>query len=124
MALLDPLYSPHLILCDLGLPGMTGDMLHARICAKRPRLGERFLFVTGGACSKEEADYVRASGRATLVKPVDMKDIWVALAAPPSHISGAPEGVATLRSDAPQAPSSAPPTLPPAKATEPSPGTR
>jgi two-component system NtrC family sensor kinase len=123
MALLDPLYSPHLVLCDLGLPGMTGDVLHARICAKRPRIGERFLFVTGGACTKEEADYVRASGCATLVKPVDMKDIWTALSAPPSRISGAPEGVATLRSDAPQA-SSVASTIPPARETEPSTGTR
>jgi signal transduction histidine kinase/DNA-binding NarL/FixJ family response regulator len=123
MALLDPLYSPHLVLCDLGLPGMTGDVLHARIRAKRPRLGERFLFVTGGACSKEEADYVRASGCATLVKPVDMKDIWTALSAPPSRISGAPEGVATLRSDVPQANSSSS-TMPPARETEPPTGTR
>jgi signal transduction histidine kinase/ActR/RegA family two-component response regulator len=126
MVLLDPLYSPHLILCDLGLPGMTGDVLHARICAKRPRLGERFLFVTGGACTKEEADYVRASGCATLVKPVDMKDIWAALAAPPSRISGSPEGIATLRSDPPQGTISSPasPTLPPVAETEPSTGTR
>jgi len=114
MVLLDPLYSPHLILCDLGLPGMTGDVLHARICAKRPGLGDRFLFVTAGACSKKEADYVRGSGCATLVKPIDMKDVWGALAAPPSRISGAPEGVATLRSDAPpQAGSATAETLPP-----------
>jgi DNA-binding NarL/FixJ family response regulator len=123
MALLDPLYSPHLVICDLGLPGMTGDVLHSRISAKRPRLAERFLFVTGGACSKEEADYVRASGCATLVKPVDVKDIWAALAEPRSHVSGAPEGIATLRSDAPKNASSDIPTLPPVTEPEPSTGT-
>jgi DNA-binding NarL/FixJ family response regulator len=123
IALLDPLYSPHLVLCDLGLPGMTGDRLHARICSKRPGLGERFLFVTGGACSKEEADYVRGSGCATLVKPVDVKDIWAALSSSAPRISGAPEGVATLRSDAPQASSSSTSTLPPVNETEPSTGT-
>jgi len=121
MTLLDPLYSPHLVLCDLGLPGMSGDILHARISAKRPRLAERFLFVTAGACSKEEADYVRGSGRATLLKPVDMKDIWIALAAPNAHVSGATEGVPTLRSDAPQPTTSAIPTHPPpVSETEPS----
>jgi DNA-binding response OmpR family regulator len=123
MSLLDPLYSPHLILCDLGLPGMTGDILHARIRARRPRLGERFLFVTGGACTKEEADYVRASGCATLVKPVDMKDVLTALSSPLSRISGAPEGVATLRSDPPNTGASAS-TLPPPRETEPPTGTR
>ena len=68
MALLDPSYSPHLVLCDLGLPGMTGDVLHARIAAKRPRVAEHFVFVTGGACSKREADYLRSSGCATLAQ--------------------------------------------------------
>jgi len=124
LALLDPLYSPHVILCDLGLPGMTGDMLHARICAKRPRLAGRFLFVTGGACRKQEADYLRASGCTTLMKPLDMKDIWTALAAPPSHASGSPEGIATLRSDPPRALTSDTPTLPPETQPEPSTETR
>jgi signal transduction histidine kinase/ActR/RegA family two-component response regulator len=113
LALLDPLYSPHLILCDLGLPGMSGDVLHARISTKRARMAERFLFVTGGACSKQEADYLRASGCTTLLKPLDMKDIWAAIAAPPSHASATSDGIATLRSDPPQAITSDAPTLPP-----------
>jgi hypothetical protein len=103
---------------------MTGDVLHARISAKRPRLAARFLFVTGGACSKQEADYLRASGCVTLLKPIDMKDIWAAIAGPPAHISGAPEGVATLRSDVPQDVTSDAPTLPPTAASEPPTGTR
>src|SRR6266542_1390307 len=114
MALLDPEYEPDLVLCDLGLPGMTGDVLHARIASKRPTLAECFLFVTGGACSKSEADYLRASGCVTLLKPIDMKDIWTALSTPPPRPSSAPEGVATLRSDAPPPLRSEVPTVPPA----------
>jgi signal transduction histidine kinase/ActR/RegA family two-component response regulator len=114
IALLDPLYAPHLILCDLGLPGMTGDVLHARISERRPLIASHFVFVTGGACSKSEADYLRASGCPTLLKPIDIKDIWGALSKPPSRISIAPEGVATLRSDLPEPlRSSDAPTLPP-----------
>jgi len=103
MILLDPSYSPHLVLCDLGLPGMTGDVLHARISAKRPALAEHFVFVTGGACSKREADYLRASGCATLLKPIDIKDIWAALAAEHPRTSVAPDALATLRSEIPEA---------------------
>ena len=98
IALLDPLYAPHIVLCDLGLPGMTGDQLHARINAHRPLIAAHFIFVTGGACSKREADYLRASGCPTLIKPIDMKEIWGALQTFPRATTSA-EGVATLRPD-------------------------
>jgi signal transduction histidine kinase/DNA-binding NarL/FixJ family response regulator len=114
IALLDPRYAPHVVLCDLGLPGMTGDQLHARINAHRPLIAAHFIFVTGGACTKREADYLRASGCPTLIKPIDMKDIWNALHSfPRSTTSG--EGVATLRSDLGDARHSDIPTLPPNK---------
>jgi signal transduction histidine kinase/ActR/RegA family two-component response regulator len=98
IALLDPMYAPHVVLCDLGLPGMTGDVLHARINAHRPLIAAHFIFVTGGACSKREADYLRGSGCPTLIKPIDMKDIWGALQTFPRPTPPS-EGVATLRPD-------------------------
>ena len=114
IALLDPLYAPHIVLCDLGLPGSTGDVLHSRINAHRPIIAAHFIFVTGGACSKREADYLRGSGCPTLIKPIDMKDIWGALQTFPRATASA-EGVATLRPDTgDQLPSDAP-TEPPDK---------
>jgi two-component system, cell cycle sensor histidine kinase and response regulator CckA len=114
IALLDPLYAPHVVLCDLGLPGMTGDVLHARINAHRPLIAAHFIFVTGGACSKREADYLRASGCPTLIKPIEMKDIWGALQTFPRATASA-EGVATLRPDMSDLRHSEIPTLPPDK---------
>jgi signal transduction histidine kinase/ActR/RegA family two-component response regulator len=114
IALLDPLYAPHVVLCDLGLPGMTGDVLHARINAHRPLIAAHFIFVTGGACSKREADYLRASGCPTLIKPIDMKDIWAALQIFPRATASA-EGVATLRPDTGESRISDAPTEPPPK---------
>jgi DNA-binding response OmpR family regulator len=113
IALLDPLYAPHIVLCDLGLPGMTGDQLHARINAHRPLIAAHFIFVTGGACSKREADYLRASGCPTLIKPIDMKEIWGALQTFPRATTSA-EGVATLRPDTSERVSEIP-TQPPDK---------
>ena len=75
MILLDPSYAPHVVLCDVGLPGMTGDVLHARVASKRPLIAQRFVFVTGGACSAAEAHYLRASGCATLRKPFSESEI-------------------------------------------------
>jgi signal transduction histidine kinase/ActR/RegA family two-component response regulator len=114
IALLDPLYAPHVVLCDLGLPGMTGDVLHSRINAHRPLIAAHFIFVTGGACSKREADYLRASGCPTLIKPIDMKDIWGALQTFPRATTSA-EGVATLRPDIDDGRISDAPTVPPDK---------
>ncbi|HMI82886.1 MAG TPA: ATP-binding protein [Polyangiaceae bacterium] len=114
IALLDPLYAPHIVLCDLGLPGMTGDMLHARISAHRPLIAAHFIFVTGGACSKREADYLRASGCPTLIKPIDIQDIWSALQIFP-RATASSEGVATLRPDTVEARISEMPTQPPEK---------
>jgi signal transduction histidine kinase/ActR/RegA family two-component response regulator len=114
IALLDPLYAPQIVLCDLGLPGMTGDQLHARINAHRPLIAAHFIFVTGGACTKREADYLRASGCPTLIKPIDMKDIWNALQTFPRPTTSG-EGVATLRPDLSAARHSEIPTLPPDK---------
>jgi len=72
--------------------------LHTRVKARRPEIAERFVFVTGGACSKQEADYLRSSGCPTLLKPLKIEDVLAALAEPHPPDSVAPEAVATLRS--------------------------
>lgn len=72
-------YQPDVVLCDLGLPGAGGDVLHARTRAERPDLAARFVFVTGGACTKAAADYLRTSGCPTLLKPVDLPTLLAAL---------------------------------------------
>jgi signal transduction histidine kinase/ActR/RegA family two-component response regulator len=105
IALLDPTYLPHLVLCDLSLPGLTGDMLHARIRAKRPEVAQKFVFITAGAQSQREADYLSASGCPTLLKPLDMREIWLLLnlpaptasKAPPERSSSLPPNSAGLR---------------------------
>lgn len=75
IALLDPSYEPDLVLCDVLLPGANGDTLHARVAERRPELAARFVFVTGGGLAKSEADYIRASGLRTLLKPLDVSTL-------------------------------------------------
>jgi len=75
LVLLDPTYVPDLVVCDVHLPGANGNVLHERVAAQRPDLAERFVFVTGGALGPEETDYLRASSRPTLFKPIDVNGL-------------------------------------------------
>ena len=75
VALLDRNYTPDLVLCDVFLPGRNGDTLHARIAARRPELGRRFVFVTGGALGRAEAEYLKNCACPTLFKPVELKTL-------------------------------------------------
>jgi CheY-like chemotaxis protein len=72
LVLFDPAYEPDLVVCDVFLPGANGNLLHERVRKVRPAIAARFVFVTGGALSDREAEYLRASGCATLFKPFDV----------------------------------------------------
>ena len=72
LILLDPSYEPDLVVCEVCLPGAHGHVLHQRVRAARPEIAARFVFVTRGALGTDEADYLRASGCATLFKPFDV----------------------------------------------------
>ncbi len=94
--LADPAYTPDLVLCDVFLPGANGNLLHARVAKQRPEVARRFVFVTGGALGKEEAEYLKASGCTTMFKPVELKSLLELLEdAHPE--SGAPNTVKTLQ---------------------------
>jgi signal transduction histidine kinase/ActR/RegA family two-component response regulator len=95
VALLDPTYTPDLVLCDVFLPGRNGDTLHSRISERRPELASRFVFVTGGALGRAEAEYLRNSGCPTLFKPVELKTIKDLLEADAPE-SAPPNSVRTL----------------------------
>ncbi|MEI9939882.1 MAG: ATP-binding protein [Pseudomonadota bacterium] len=73
--LLEPNYTPDLVLCDVFLPGRNGDTLHARIAERRPEVAQRFVFVTGGALGRAEAEYLKNSACPTLFKPVELKTL-------------------------------------------------
>ena len=47
----------------------------ARIAARRPELASRFVFVTGGALGRAEAEYLKHCDCPTLFKPVELKTL-------------------------------------------------
>lgn len=98
LLLADPSYEPDAVLCDLRLPGISGDELHRRTAAKRPELARRFAFVTGGAFSEQQSKYVRESGRPTLLEPVSVHDVLALLAAISDGEEGS-EAIVTLKAN-------------------------
>jgi signal transduction histidine kinase/CheY-like chemotaxis protein len=63
------------ILCDLQMPEMSGMELHAAVRARMPALGERFVFVTGGAFSSDARRFLEESVAAVIQKPFRLEDL-------------------------------------------------
>jgi signal transduction histidine kinase len=62
------------ILCDLQMPEMSGMELYSTVRAKYPELGNRFVFVTGGAFSAEARRFLE-QGVTCLGKPFRMEEL-------------------------------------------------
>lgn len=58
-----------LILCDLMMPRVSGIDLHRWLIARDPSIGERMLFMTGGAYTDEAARFLREDARHHVEKP-------------------------------------------------------
>lgn len=67
------------IVCDLMMPGMTGEEFHRAVAARSPALLERLLFVTGGAYTPEGRDFVERVEAPVLEKPVEAETLRRAL---------------------------------------------
>ncbi|WP_053333342.1 hybrid sensor histidine kinase/response regulator [Haliangium ochraceum] len=58
-----------LILCDLMMPEYTGMDLYQRTADDRPEIIDRFMFVTGGAFTKQTESFLRSVSKEALGKP-------------------------------------------------------
>ncbi len=59
------------ILCDVTMPGLSGAQLFQAVCATRPELKSRFIFMTGGNVSELSSSFREALGPRLLVKPFE-----------------------------------------------------
>jgi PAS domain S-box-containing protein len=57
------------VLCDLRMPGMSGEALYARVRASDPQQADRFVFMTGVGFGAELTRFLADSGRVVLEKP-------------------------------------------------------
>jgi signal transduction histidine kinase/ActR/RegA family two-component response regulator len=57
------------VLCDVKMPGMTGDQLFEEVCLRDPDQARAFVFMTGVGFGANVERFVRLSGRPLLEKP-------------------------------------------------------
>jgi CheY-like chemotaxis protein len=66
------------VVCDLAMPGMTGDQLYAACRHQRAELASRFIFITGDIFGLT-ANFLNSVTQPHLAKPFRISDIEAAL---------------------------------------------
>ena len=60
------------VFCDLTMPGMSGVELYQRICVERPALAPRVVFMTGGAFTEQNAEFLASVHNRRVEKPFSL----------------------------------------------------
>lgn len=67
------------ILCDLIMPGLTGDRLHLAVRQLKPHLCNRFIFMSGCPQDQQSAELASGTDRPVLRKPFVLRDLMDAI---------------------------------------------
>ena len=60
------------ILCDLLMPNLPGDMFYIGVERVKPLLAKRFIFITGHQSNPKVSEFIKKTRALTLFKPFDM----------------------------------------------------
>ena len=63
------------ILCDMQMPTLPGDMFYRAVERMRPQLCDRFIFMTGYRGNNKVNEFVSAVSGTVLMKPFHMDDL-------------------------------------------------
>src|ERR1700678_2653586 len=63
------------IVCDLLMPKMPGDMFYLAVQKTKPHLARRFLFITGHADNPKVDGFLKSIDGLTMHKPVRTEDL-------------------------------------------------
>jgi signal transduction histidine kinase/ActR/RegA family two-component response regulator len=74
------------VLCDLQMPDMSGSELFEAVKKRWPKLAQRFIFITGGACSQEAREFLESPGLISIHKPFQAAELLELIEA---HAAGA-----------------------------------
>ena len=64
-----------LVLCDLDMPEVTGQTVYETVSRSHPELVQRFVLMTGGACSRWAEDFLAIYRGRQLDKPFTTDDV-------------------------------------------------
>ena len=63
------------ILCDLMMPHMPGDMFYLAVQKTKPHLSKRFIFITGHSNNPRVAEFLRKVDGLAVFKPVPTEEL-------------------------------------------------
>jgi PAS domain S-box-containing protein len=63
------------ILCDLKMPGISGQELYDRLKRDRPALAKKFIFATGDSGAPDVVDFLTSVGVPVLEKPFELRSL-------------------------------------------------
>ena len=63
------------IICDMMMPHMPGDMFYRAVQRTKPKLCARFVFITGHSGNPKVTDFIESVGGLVLFKPVLIEDL-------------------------------------------------
>ena len=63
------------ILCDLKMPGISGQELYVRLKGDRPVLSKKFIFATGDSGAPDVVDFLTSVGVPVLEKPFELRSL-------------------------------------------------
>ena len=64
-----------IILCDMMMPSLPGDMFYRAVERMRPHLCNRFIFMTGHRANQRVNDFIKAVRGMILAKPFPVHDL-------------------------------------------------
>ena len=64
-----------IILCDMQMPTLPGDMFFRAVERMRPHLCDRFIFMTGYRGNGKATDFITAVNGTVLIKPFHVDDL-------------------------------------------------
>jgi|YNPNPStandDraft_1061719.scaffolds.fasta_scaffold07059_7 DNA-binding response OmpR family regulator len=67
------------ILCDMVMPNVPGDMFYLAVERSKPHLCKRFVFMTGHRSDRQINDFLKKTGGVILWKPFPMQDLISAI---------------------------------------------
>jgi len=78
------------VLCDLMMPNLPGDMFYIGVERVKPKLAKRFIFITGHQNDPKVSEFIKKVRALTLFKPFEMhlllETILVALKNSPKKV--------------------------------------
>lgn len=81
-------FLPDVVICDIGMPEMSGHDVARRIRAANPAGGPRLIAVSGWGDARAQAASIAAGFKVHLTKPVVLDDVLAAMCAPWPHAQG------------------------------------